>query len=217
MPRFLTQTRSAALGITFDDETTFNLSANANITVDEFIYQEGGKNNSALFKIARGTVVFFEAPHRIEATLHGVRREVGDCQTPFQGLARSVMEDNLSQLEQEFLGVGPGATALEVIRKMKEAHVGCALVLDDGRLVGIFTERDILKKLVGKNAVTESTAVKDLMSVNPETLQESDSVATALNKMSMGRYRHIPIQKFDGSYAVTSIKHVLKYIAKEDW
>jgi len=134
-----------------------------------------------------------------------------------QGLARSVMEDNLSQLEQEFLGVGPGATALEVIRKMKEAHVGCALVLDDGRLVGIFTERDILKKLVGKNAVTESTAVKDLMSVNPETLQESDSVATALNKMSMGRYRHIPIQKFDGSYAVTSIKHVLKYIAKEDW
>ena len=133
------------------------------------------------------------------------------------GLARSVMEDNLSQLEQEFLGVGPGATALEVIRKMKAARVGCALVLDGGRLVGIFTERDVLNKLVGKNAVAESTAVKDLMSVNPETLQETDSVATALNKMSMGRYRHIPIHKSDGSYAVTSIKHVLKYIAKEDW
>jgi len=134
-----------------------------------------------------------------------------------QGLSRSVMEDNLSQLEQEFLGVGPGATALEVIRKMKAARVGCALVLDGGRLVGIFTERDVLNKLVGKNAVTESTPVKDLMSVNPETLQETDSVATALNQMSMGRYRHIPIHKSDGSYAVTSIKHVLKYIAKEDW
>ena len=134
-----------------------------------------------------------------------------------QGLARSVMEDNLSQLEQEFLEVAPAATALDVIRKMKAAHVGCALVLDGGRLVGIFTERDVLNKLVGKDAAAESTAVRDLMSVNPETLQESDSVATALNKMSMGRYRHIPIQKSDGSYAVTSIKHVLNYIEKEDW
>jgi hypothetical protein len=49
---------NASLGITFDDETTFNLSANASITVDEFIYEGGGKNNSALFKIARGTVAF---------------------------------------------------------------------------------------------------------------------------------------------------------------
>jgi hypothetical protein len=49
---------NSALGITFDDETTFNLTANASITVDNFIYEEGGKNNAALFKIARGTVAF---------------------------------------------------------------------------------------------------------------------------------------------------------------
>jgi hypothetical protein len=57
---------AAALGITFDDETTFNLSANASITVDEFIYEDGGKNNSALFKIARGTVAF--AAHQVAKT-----------------------------------------------------------------------------------------------------------------------------------------------------
>jgi len=151
-----------------------------------------------------------------------------ECMTPLynldvprpgivQGLARSVMEDNLSQLEQEFLGVAPETSAIDVIKKMNEARVGCALVLDGGRLLGIFTERDVLNKLAGKTALAHMTAVKDFMSVNPETLEESDSVATALNKMSMGRYRHIPIRKADGSYAVTSIKHVLKYIAKEDW
>ncbi|HEX6188490.1 MAG TPA: CBS domain-containing protein, partial [Pyrinomonadaceae bacterium] len=59
--------------------------------------------------------------------------------------------------------------------------------------------------------------VKELMSADPETLRETDSVATALSKMSLGRYRHIPVRKTDGTYAVTSIKHVLKYIAKEDW
>jgi CBS domain-containing protein len=59
--------------------------------------------------------------------------------------------------------------------------------------------------------------VKDLMSRNPETLHERDSVAEAVNKMSLGRFRHIPFLKSDGTYAVASIKSVLKYIAQEDW
>jgi len=49
---------NGALGVTFDDETTFNLSANARIVIDEFVYQEGGAKNSALFNIGRGTVAF---------------------------------------------------------------------------------------------------------------------------------------------------------------
>jgi CBS domain-containing protein len=134
-----------------------------------------------------------------------------------EGLSRSVMEDSIKQLEQEFLGVAPDTSALEVIKRMKAAGLGCALVMDEGKLVGIFTERDLLNKLTGKNGSSPDTAVKDLMSANPETLNESDSVATALNKMSMGRYRHIPVKKADGSYSVTSIKHVIKYIAKAEW
>jgi CBS domain-containing protein len=132
-------------------------------------------------------------------------------------MERSVMEDDIRQLEQEFLGVLPDTSALEVIAKMKAAGLGCALVMDEGKLVGIFTERDLLNKLTGKSASSPSTAVKDLMSANPETLDEIDSVATALNRMSMGRYRHIPVRKADGTYSVTSIKHVLKYIAKAEW
>jgi CBS domain-containing protein len=60
-------------------------------------------------------------------------------------------------------------------------------------------------------------AISELMSGNPETLHENDSVAEALNRMSVGRYRHLPVRKSDGSYAVASIKSVLNYIAKEDW
>jgi signal-transduction protein with cAMP-binding, CBS, and nucleotidyltransferase domain len=159
--------------------------------------------------------------------LEGVDR-CEECLTPLfnrdaasvdatQGLSRHVMEDDLRKLELEFLSVSPDTPATDVIRKMKEARLGCALVLDQGKLVGIFTERDILNKLTGKGAVADQTAVKHLMSENPETLHETDSIGTALNKMSMGRYRHIPVEKTDGSYAVTSIKHVLKYIAKEEW
>jgi hypothetical protein len=48
----------STLGITFNDETTFNLTANASVTVDNYIYEDGGKQNSALFDITKGTVAF---------------------------------------------------------------------------------------------------------------------------------------------------------------
>jgi CBS-domain-containing membrane protein len=133
------------------------------------------------------------------------------------GLAHSVMEDDLSQLDNEFLGVPPDAPATEVVSQMRQARLGCALIIDGEKLVGIFTERDLLNKLTGNAAPPPTTAIKQLMSPDPEVLFETDSVATALSKMSIGRYRHIPVQKSDGTYCVTSIKHVLKYLAQSEW
>jgi CBS domain-containing protein len=140
-----------------------------------------------------------------------------------EGLARSVMAANLSQLDQEqTISVAPDTPALEVAQLMKNSHSGCALVLDGAKLVGIFTEHDVLLKMTESAAESDlpsarDARVKDLMSPDPETLNEKDSVAEALNKMSLGRYRHIPFRKSDGSYAVASIRSVLKYIAREDW
>jgi CBS domain-containing protein len=135
------------------------------------------------------------------------------------GLVRSVMEDNLSRLEQEEpLMVDTEASALQVAAWMKEAQTGCALVLDNqGALAGIFTEHDVMCKLIGKEGDAKDVPVSELMSRNPETLSKADSVAAALNKMAMGRYRHLPVAQGDGRYSITSIKSVLKYIAQEDW
>ncbi len=140
-----------------------------------------------------------------------------------EGLARSVMEDNLSQLDRDDpICVAPDTPALEVARLMKDSNSGCALVLDGTRLIGIFTEHDVLLWMTAgpPGSILSNAAevtVKELMSPNPETLQEKDSVAEALNKMSLGRYRHIPFKKSDGNYSIASIKSVLKYIAQEDW
>jgi len=135
-----------------------------------------------------------------------------------EGLECSVMEDNLNKLEHEQAVLTSLETpAIEVVKKMRELKTGCALVLDGKKLAGIFTEHDILKKMTGPSAVVAQTPIKELMSRNPESLNEADSVAAALNKMSLGRYRHIPVLKNDGSYAVISIKNVLKYIAQENW
>ena len=135
-----------------------------------------------------------------------------------EGLARSVMADNLGRLDrEETISVTPETPSINVVMLMKNSNSGCALVLDDGKLAGIFTEHDVLRKMTGAEARSPATAVRDLMTLNPEVLHERDSVAAALNKMSIGRYRHIPVRKDDGTYTVTSIKSVLKYIANEDW
>ena len=134
-----------------------------------------------------------------------------------EGLARSVMADNLSRLDQDqTISVAPDTPALDVTELMKNSNSGCALVIDGGKLVGIFTEHDVLKRVSGAGDLG-TAIVKELMSPNPETLHEKDSVAEALNKMSLGRYRHIPFRKADGTYAVASIRSVLQYIAREDW
>jgi CBS domain-containing protein len=140
-----------------------------------------------------------------------------------EGLARSVMEDGLSHLAYDTPILVSGDTpAGEVAQRMKAAPSGCALVVQNGKLVGIFTEHDLLKQFMSTPDGPSLTwcsdsPVSQLMSSNPETLHEHDSVAAALNKMSMGRYRHLPVERADGSYGVASIKSVLKYIATEDW
>ena len=134
------------------------------------------------------------------------------------GLARSVMEDNLRRLQvDEPLIVSPDTPVKEVVRRMKTAPTGCVLVIEGSQLKGIFTEHDVLCKMTGRGATAGDTPVTELMSPNPETLRETDSIAAALNKMSLGRYRHLPFIKSDGGYAVASIKSVLQYIAREDW
>src|SRR5215813_5277128 len=134
------------------------------------------------------------------------------------GLECSVMEDNLRELEYEpVLLAGMDTPVLEIVNKMRSLRTGCALVLDGNGLAGIFTEHDVLTKMTGAAALPAETPVKHLMSHKPEVLNEADSVAAALNRMSLGRYRHIPVSRGDGSYGVISIKNVLKYIAKENW
>src|ERR1051325_2713560 len=69
------------------------------------------------------------------------------------GIVRSVMEDDLNHLiEGEALTARPDETALDVIRRMKSANAQCVLIVDEGKLAGIFTEHDVLDKLARAKA-----------------------------------------------------------------
>jgi CBS domain-containing protein len=107
------------------------------------------------------------------------------------------------------------ATVRVAVERMNHANSGCVLVEDGGRLVGIFTERDVLTKVVGTGLNVDQTRVGILMTRHPETLSPDDQVAYALNMMSVGGFRHIPLVDEAGRpVGLVSMRNVVDYMVE---
>jgi len=89
--------------------------------------------------------------------------------------------------------VEPSESVGAAVEVMNEGRTGCVLVVKDDRLVGVFTERDVLTKIVGRNVDIDATAVATVMTPDPECLTLDDGISYALNMMSVGGFRHIPL------------------------
>lgn len=89
--------------------------------------------------------------------------------------------------------VGRQTTVRESIRRMVQNKTGCVLIEEDDRLIGIFTERDVLTKVVSKGLDADITPIDAVMTQEPETLTPDAPLCYALNKMSIGGFRHVPL------------------------
>ena len=109
-----------------------------------------------------------------------------------------------SLLEPRRLVVAPPeASAADAAVLMKDGNVGAVLVVEDGRLVGIFTERDAVYRVMAAGRDPRRTTLAEVMTRDPVTLETNDKIAFALHKMNVGGYRHIPIL-FQGKLAHAS-------------
>lgn len=98
--------------------------------------------------------------------------------------------------------VGPTTTVDKTIARMAEAGEGCVLVTSpDGGVLGIFTERDLLMRVVAKGLDPARTEVRVVMSPDPECLAPDDTLGYALHKMTVGHYRHVPVVDDEGKAA----------------
>lgn len=110
--------------------------------------------------------------------------------------------------------VGVAATVSEAVAAMNEHHTGCVLVERDGRLAGIFTERDILTRVVFQ-LEDRNMPVASVMTADPESLEPNSSIAYALNKMSVGGYRHIPVVDGEGKVqGVVSVRDLVDFLVE---
>jgi CBS domain-containing protein len=103
------------------------------------------------------------------------------------------------------------ATLDDAIRVMRGNRIGCVLIVDGARLTGILTERDLLLKTDGTDP---ERPVRDLMTPDPEVLSPSDPIVFAINKMSVGGFRHVPLVDGVGRpVGVISVKDIVDYLA----
>ncbi|MCE2929317.1 MAG: CBS domain-containing protein [Candidatus Caenarcaniphilales bacterium] len=112
------------------------------------------------------------------------------------------------------VSVNSGMSLKEVIRLLKDKNFGCVTIIDKNQnTIGIFTERDVLKKVIDTNVNLEKALVDDYMTPNPQTLSENDPIAFALNRMAAGSYRHIPITRNGQVRFMLSVKNIVEEIA----
>ena len=127
-------------------------------------------------------------------------------------LASTTLSEVVSQPP---LTVAPSTTLAETIRKMQHDRRASVLIVEDGRLTGIFTERDILMKVAGQPLDLEHTPVSAVMTPDPFTLPANANVAFALSKMVLEGFWHIPLLDDAGNpNAVVSMRNLIEYLGE---
>ncbi|MEB3759623.1 MAG: CBS domain-containing protein [Desulfurococcales archaeon] len=108
------------------------------------------------------------------------------------------------------VSVKPDNTVMDAVLIMDKLGIGALPVVDEnGRLVGIFTERDLLRRVVARRRDPEKTLIRDVMTPNPVTVKPDESVAEALRIMSSLKVRHLPVVNDAGVLVgIVSIKDI---------
>ena len=102
----------------------------------------------------------------------------------------------------------------DAVAVMRQHRVGCLLVTTGGKLVGIFTERDLLTRVLAAG-LPLSTPLRECMTPNPVTVGPKDSVRVAVQKMQDGAYRHLPVvDETNRPVGVLSAKRVVRYLVE---
>jgi CBS domain-containing protein len=103
------------------------------------------------------------------------------------------------------------AFVMDAIKAMANANVSAVVVLDQGRPKGIFTERDVVMRVVFKKRDAETTHVKDVMTTDVATVNDDVDRAVALKLMSDKHIRHLPVLDTGGKMvAMLSMRHLLR-------
>ncbi|MBA4190890.1 MAG: CBS domain-containing protein [Planctomycetaceae bacterium] len=131
-------------------------------------------------------------------------------------LSRNIRADSVSRLDPSPpLAIDAASSVADAVAAMRTGKVGCLLVTDRGRVVGIFTERDLLTRVLAAGRSLDTTRMRAVMTPDPVTVGPKDPVRTAIKRMQRGGYRHIPVVDEAGRPVGTlSARRVVHYIVE---
>ena len=115
----------------------------------------------------------------------------------------------------QIFSVGPEDSVLRAIEIMATRHVGALLVMNQGSLLGIISERDYARKVILKNRSSHDTPVGDIMSSPATTVSPNDTVHHCMELMTEGRFRHLPVVEAGRVVGMLSIGDLVKAVIED--
>jgi CBS domain-containing protein len=116
-------------------------------------------------------------------------------------------------MSRDLLTVEAGLPVVAVARRMVDRNVGAVLVLEDGRLAGIMTERDLMRAVA--RGLSDDTVVSECMTADPETIAPDDTIEHAAVLMIHGGFRHLPVVDGDDVVGVLSIRDLVQVVVED--
>ena len=113
-------------------------------------------------------------------------------------------------MRKSVASIGPDATALEAAEAMRDRKIGALLVLTDGKIVGIVSERDLVYRVVAPEHSPTETRVGEIMTANPQTASPGDKLEATLARMQAGRFRHMPVVEANELVGIVSQGDLVK-------
>ena len=120
------------------------------------------------------------------------------------------IRDILRRKGEDVYSVGPLATVIDAVNTMNDHHVGSVLVCEGGYPVGVFSERDVLVRVVAAQRDPRQTLVRDVMTTRLYTASPDDTLLEVMRLMTDRRCRHVPVMEAELLVGLVSIGDLTK-------
>ncbi len=140
--------------------------------------------------------------------------------TPGTAVEQGLLKDRIGSLNpKKPFTVAPSARVRDVLVKMAtlgEKGIGCVIVSEGDQVVGIFSERDALRKINVDITTLGDRPISEFMTPNPQMLEAGAKIAFAVQRMDLGGYRHVPILDESGAVSgIISVRDILRYVTEK--
>jgi CBS domain-containing protein len=114
-------------------------------------------------------------------------------------------------VERDLYSVEPGHSVADVLRRMSELKIGAIVVLEGGRLQGVFSERDLMTRVVIPKLDPDTTLVSEVMTTDVATVDESAWVEVAMESMRANQCRHLPVLRGEEVIGFLSMRDLMHF------